>query len=290
MLTHPRAKNQVDLVVVILIVLFFIGLIFIVATGWVVCARQAGTASNRLDAAGLPATPPPRCETPQAEVARLYVELERAQRSLATVSAQATGAALTHSPSTVLDKPPLALVLDAPLYKQEHSLSCESSSAAMAARFFGASVSEAQILDALPRDENPHKGFRGNVDGVYGGLDDYGVYAGPIRRILTGLGLTATPFAGAMADIREHLRHGRVLIAWVTYDLQVQTPRQMTFGDGETATLVPYEHAFLIVGYNGEGFWVNDPYTGTARFYAEREFARSFAYLGNMALVVGPGK
>jgi uncharacterized protein YvpB len=219
----------------------------------------------------------------QTELDRLNAELVQMRNTLATVSAAATSA-------VILDKPPLALVLDAPVYKQERNLSCESSSAAMAANFFGVRASEAQILASLPLDENPHKGFRGNVDGLYGGLKDYGVYAEPIRQVLADLGLTVEPFSGGPEDIRDHLRRGRVLVAWITYDLRVETPRSVMLDNGEAVTMVPYEHALLIVGYNSDGFWVNDPYAGTAKFYAESEFARSFAYLGNMALVVGPPK
>ena len=52
--------------------------------------------------------------------------------------------------------------------------------------------------------------------------------------------------------------------------------------------MVPYEHAILIVGYNREGLWINDPYDGTRTFVSADEFHRSFAYLGDMARVVGP--
>ena len=158
----------------------------------------------------------------------------------------------------------------------------------MAANYYGVQVSEAQILASLPLDENPHKGFRGNVDGPYGGLEDYGVYAEPIRQVLVDLGLVVEMFSGGAQEIRGHLDQGRVLVAWITYDLQVQTPRSVMLDSGEAVTMVPYEHALLVVGYNSDGFWVNDPYTGTAKFYAESEFVRSLAYLGNMALVVGP--
>lgn len=185
-------------------------------------------------------------------------------------------------------KPPLALIWDVPCFKQEHNLSCEPSVAAMAAHFYGIQVSEGDILAALPRHENPHKGFRGNVDGSYGGVEDYGVYAGPLQQVLTNLGLRVEQFSGDLQEIRRLLLQGKVLIAWATFDLQVQVPQTVVLTDGETVTLVPYEHTFLIVGYNSDGFWVNDPYTGAPKFLAESEFSRSFGYLDNMALVVGP--
>ncbi len=51
--------------------------------------------------------------------------------------------------------------------------------------------------------------------------------------------------------------------------------------------MVPYEHTVLVVGYNRNGLWVNDPYDGTQSFHSESDFVRSFSYLGNMGLIVG---
>jgi uncharacterized protein YvpB len=164
----------------------------------------------------------------------------------------------------------------------------------MAANFFGISASESEILYALPRHENPHLGFRGNVDGPYGGLSDYGVYAEPIRQILVSFGLEVEHLDGGADEIKQHIREGRPVIAWVTYRLQAQSPRQVVLanpssqGGARTVKLVPYEHAVLVVGYNRDGLWVNDPYAGTRDFYSDSDFDRSFAYLDNMALVVGP--
>jgi uncharacterized protein YvpB len=102
------------------------------------------------------------------------------------------------------------------------------------------------------------------------------------------MGLNVQHLKGGLDEIKTHLRHGWPVIAWVTYDLQAQTAKQVVMPDDQMVTLVPYEHTVLIVGYNRDGLWVNDPYAGTQDFYPEGEFLRSFAYLGNMALVVGP--
>jgi len=230
-------------------------------------------------------------EAQQHEITRLQGELAQVQGQLATAEAllaQPMPTASFSTAGTVLDRPPLALILDAPVYKQQHNLSCESSAAAMAANFFGVQVSEAEILAALPRNENPNYGFRGNVDGQYGGIIDYGVYAEPMRQVMAQLGLSVTPLEGGVQEIRHHIRQGKLLLAWVTYDLEIQTPKRVTLSDGQTVTLVPYQHVVLVTGYNRNGLWINDPYTGTAKFYPDAEFARSFAYLNNMALVVGP--
>jgi uncharacterized protein YvpB len=224
-------------------------------------------------------------ETLRTEIVALKAELERTQNELAQVAQPAEW-------SVALDKPPLALILDVPLLVQERSLSCESSAAAMAAQYHRLSVNESDILGALPLHENPHLGFRGNVDGPHGGLMDYGVYAAPIDEVLSGLGLHVEPFSGGTDQIKRHIREGRPVLAWITYDLQIQSPQQWMLagphGETQAVTLVPSEHTVLIVGYNREGLWVHDPFDGTRDFYSESEFWRSFGYLGNMALVIGP--
>jgi uncharacterized protein YvpB len=228
----------------------------------------------------------------QAELARLQSELDETRRRLATAVAVPT---LTPVPTptypdaaTVLSKPPLALILDAPIYQQAHSLSCESSAAAMAANYYGVGVNEETIIEALPKHDNPHLGFRGNIDGPYGGIEDYGVYAEPIQQIIAQLGLEVEHLVGGFDEVKEHIRRGRVVIAWVTYNLQAETPQQVTTSDGQIVTLIPYQHTVLVTGYNPNGLWINDPYSGTQIFVSEADFRRSFAYLGNMALVVGP--
>jgi uncharacterized protein YvpB len=227
----------------------------------------------------------------EGEISRLEHELAQARELLATASAtEATATPVGMGASTVIGAPPLALILDAPVYKQAHNLSCESAAGAMAANYFGVNLTEEAIIAALPRHDNPHRGFRGDIDGPYGGIDDYGVYAAPLRQILTQHGLQVEPLAGEIEAIKEHLRRERVVIAWITYDLQVQTPVDVQASDGETVTLIPYEHVVLVNGYNANGLWVNEPFKGTQEYYLEQDFRRSFAYLGNMALVVGaPG-
>ena len=227
----------------------------------------------------------------QVELLRLQSELDRVSQELATVRAMPTALPPTKVPqlaSSGWTTPPLALILDAPIFKQQRSLSCESSAAAMAANYYGVPIGEQDILAALPRHENPHLGFRGNVDGPHGGTDDYGVYAEPVQQVLSEWGLGVERLEGGTDEIREHIRRGRLVIVWITYDLQAQFPRQVTLGNGQIVTLVPYEHTVLVVGYNGNGLWVNDPYSGTQVFYPEADFVRSFSYLNNMALVIGP--
>jgi uncharacterized protein YvpB len=169
--------------------------------------------------------------------------------------------------------------------KQGHSLSCESSAASMAAQYHGVALTEAEVLAALPRNDNPYLGFRGNVDGPPGSIIDYGVYAGPVAEILNNVGLQVRTIAGGLEGIRAALARGNPVIAWITYDCQVSTPTTEVIGD-QTVPLVPYQHAVVLTGYNQNGMWANDPWDGQEDFYSNGDLRRAMSYFDNMALEV----
>jgi uncharacterized protein YvpB len=175
--------------------------------------------------------------------------------------------------------------LDVPRQRQSHNLSCESSAASMAAQYHGVNLSEAQVLAALPRNDNPHLGFRGNVDGPTGGIEDYGVYAGPILAILNSRGLRARAVEGGLEGIRAAIARGNPVLAWVTYNCGTSTPVETTI-DGKAVTLVPWQHVVVVTGYNADGVWANDPWDGQEDFYSNADLQQAMSYFGNMAIEV----
>lgn len=176
--------------------------------------------------------------------------------------------------------------LPVPNFLQERNLSCESSAAAMAAAYFGVPLPERQIVAELPRSPNPHKGFRGNIDGWFGGLDEYGVYAEPIAAILKKHGLKAEVVYGLSPDaLRQAVSHNKVVVSWITYQVAVRAPVVRDIG-GEKVVLVPWEHAVTVNGYDAQGVMVNDPATGGTAYYLNADFARATGYFDGMAVIV----
>ncbi len=172
--------------------------------------------------------------------------------------------------------------------RQSHNLSCESSAASMVAWYYGLGLSEAEVLAALPLNDNPHLGFRGNVDGPTGGIEDYGVYAGPIMAILNSRGLRARLVDGGLSGIKTAIARSNPVIAWVTYNCLVSTPATVTI-DGATVTLVPNQHVVVVTGYDADGVWAIDPWDGKEEYYTNADFERAMGYFGNMATeVAGP--
>jgi uncharacterized protein YvpB len=169
--------------------------------------------------------------------------------------------------------------------RQGHNLSCESSAASMAAQYHGVPLSESEVLAALPLNDNPHLGFRGDVDGPTGGTQDYGVYAGPILELLNDRGLYALPVEGGLEGVKAAVARGNPVIAWVTYNCRPQTPTTTSI-DGQEVTLVPFQHVVVVTGYNSEGLWANDPWDGQEDFYSLADLERAMSYFGDMAIEV----
>jgi uncharacterized protein YvpB len=180
----------------------------------------------------------------------------------------------------------LVLLSGFPTLKQQHALTCESSAASMGTE---GALTETQIMAAMPRSPNPNLGFRGNPDGLEGAtLANYGVYANPVHRALLHFGYQSTVLTYASRqDIKDSIDQGWPVVAWITYNLQAAKPRLGSF-NGVSFTLVPHEHAVLVVGYDSKTVFVNDPWTGKLTRYNWGAFQRSWGLFGNMALSMQP--
>jgi uncharacterized protein YvpB len=216
----------------------------------------------------------------QASLSDIQARLEALATRLETLESTTVG--------TVQTSPP-GVRLSVARQRQSHNLSCESSAASMAAQYHGVPLSEADVLAALPHDANPYRGFRGNVDGPTGSIEDYGVYAGPVMAILNARGLRAQPVNGGLDGIKAAIARGNPVIAWVTYNCQPSTPTEVVI-DGEAVTLVPYQHVVVVTGYDDRpdvgGIWANDPWDGQEDFYSFVDFERAMSYFGDMAIEV----
>ena len=100
-------------------------------------------------------------------------------------------------------------------------------------------------------------------------------------------GLDARAIEDGLAGIKGALARGNPVVAWITYNCQPGNPTTVTV-DGQAVTLVAYQHAVVLTGYDDEGVWANDPWDGQEDFYANDDLERAMGYLGDMAIEVGP--
>lgn len=150
------------------------------------------------------------------------------------------------------------LLEQVPALAQERNLSCEAAAMRMVLAGRGLVVREEEILACMILDPNPHKGYRGNVDGPLHEPDmaDYGAYAEEVARVLESFGAPARVVYGMSDDqLRAAIEHGRAVIVWMTRQPE---PRIIDAGDYR---LVDGQHVQVVVGLSTDGrFVAHDPW------------------------------
>lgn len=184
---------------------------------------------------------------------------------------------------------PALRVENVPVYKQQQTLTCEQAAASMALR---GALTEKQIVDAMPRSENPFEGIRGSTNyELFGGLTHYGTYAQGLQKGLAKLGRQSTTYYGQSyeqfkASILENLKQGRPVIWWTTWRESYQRPQWTELANGIKIPLTPYEHSVVIVAADEQGVTYHDPYDGSVRTTTWANHQRTSSYFNNMALVI----
>jgi TolB protein len=168
-------------------------------------------------------------------------------------------------------------------------LDCESRSAVDWAAYFGVEIDELEFFYSLPQSDNPDKGFVGDVHGSWGQIPPkpYGVHAEPVAALLRAYGLDAQAVRDVSLDaLRSEIAAGRPVIAWVTGQVAWGTPVPYTASDGSRTIVARYEHTVMVIGYNKHEVRILDG----AQVYTRQwgDFERSWAVLGNMAVIMRP--
>ncbi len=182
--------------------------------------------------------------------------------------------------------PETATISDIVGFEQSLTLDCESRSAVDWAAYFGVNISEFEFVDALPRSDDPNKGFVGDPNGYPQQLPpySYGVHAAPVARLLRSFGLPAEDRYGLDMDtLKAEIAAGQPVIAWVTVYTRRGYAVDYVTADGDTVRVAPNEHTVIIIGYDPEGVMVLD---GSEIYHRSWGlFQDSFGVLGNMAIV-----
>ncbi len=183
--------------------------------------------------------------------------------------------------------PDKVVLANFPIFAQQHYLSCEYSSTRMITAFWGQEIGEQQFIQAIPLNDNPHLGYRGNIDGGFGGTWNYGIYAEPIAKYLETRGFATKLLAGGADALKEELAKGRPVQIFFVVGMGWGNPFTAN-AKGLNFQLVAGEHSAVVYGYDAQGVYVADPGYGTRNYYSWNSFLRSWAYLGNMGMSVWP--
>jgi uncharacterized protein YvpB len=201
-------------------------------------------------------------------------------------------ASFLRSSARAQELPPSAFIEGVIGHPQEHSLSCESRSATDLAAFWGMMLTEDDFFHRLPKSDNPHRGFLGDVDMPAGSMPPYGygVYAGPIAANLRSFGFDARAHRyWNLNDLKAEIAAGRPVIIWSTYDMKLPGVQEWTSSDGETCPIVQWQHTFVTVGYDEDGVYLIDAYDAGTKEFSYKAFDAAWAQLERLAVTVhGP--
>lgn len=173
-------------------------------------------------------------------------------------------------------------------YVQQRNLSCEYASLYIATATFGQGISEYAFDDVVGWSENPHWGYRGDINGWWGNTDDYGVYAEALVPALAAFGFHGEAFYGDgdPAALTSRIDRGMPTLVWLA--LRGDTSFYAYTEDGTRYKLAAYEHVVVAYGYDAGGVYVADPAIGAPRYYTWEEFMPMWNVLDGMALAVAP--
>jgi uncharacterized protein YvpB/outer membrane murein-binding lipoprotein Lpp len=184
--------------------------------------------------------------------------------------------------------PSKAVIANFPSLAQAYNLSCEYAAASAVTLYWGNQVSEKVFVNQVPSSPNPHLGFRGNINGAFGGINDYGVYAEALVPVLEKYGYNANVFYGGVSTLKASIAAGNPVVVWITAGKYTARTPVVESYNGETFTLVPGEHAVVIYGYDSGGVYIMDVSNGGFYYTEWASFLTRWSYFDQMALVITP--
>ena len=196
---------------------------------------------------------------------------------------------VSKSPTPTPTLPPSAQVHGIIPRSQKRPLDCESNSATLFAGFLGYKIDELQFQAALPKSDNPNRGFVGDVYGVWGSTppEAYGVHASPVAITLRKYHVPVLDvYQYSLTNLKRQLANGTPVMVWVVGHVVKGKAIPWKSSDGYVTYVAPYEHTVLVVGYDEAGVTILDNEELYGRSY--QEFTDSWSVLGYMAIIKYP--
>ena len=163
---------------------------------------------------------------------------------------------------------------------------CESVSAVMLLQFLGVDITVDEFIekylekqDFEKRDgemfgPDPREYFCGSPYDE----DSFGCYApviaGAMKRVLGGTYTVKDESGTGTAELlRKYIDKGMPVIYWACINMRepVIGPQWKLMDTGQIFTWVSNEHCMLLVGYDGEGYYFNDPYNNNGLIHYPKE-------------------
>jgi uncharacterized protein YvpB len=178
--------------------------------------------------------------------------------------------------------------VEVPTYVQQRNLSCEYASLVIALGAYDTWVSEWTFDELVPLSDNPHWGYRGDINGSWGNTIDYGVYPEPLVGPLVELGFRGEVFyaQGDASSLQRYLANGVPVILWL--GMWGDQSYYEYASDGTPYMINPGYHVVVSYGYDESGVYAVDPATGSTVSWSWGDFMWMWDAMDGMALAVWP--
>lgn len=192
-------------------------------------------------------------------------------------------------------------LLNVPLIKQNPELKygCEVTSLAMVLQFAGVSTNKMDLYAKIKKDPdpiqrshtgdilswgNPADGFVGDMTGRTAG---YAVFDEPMEDLVNhylpgrAVNLTSHSFDAVL----NHVANGYPVVVWTTGDYRIPDRPESWLHESETITTPLDLHAVVLVGYNDQSVYLNDPLSGRKQVAVNKQqFIASWHALKSRAI------
>ncbi|MCT2535835.1 C39 family peptidase [Aquibacillus koreensis] len=195
--------------------------------------------------------------------------------------------------------------LDVPIIGQHPELprGCEVTSLAMLLQYHDVDVDKMTLAKQIRKDDtpykktkngvhfgNPHKGFVGSMYSF--SKPGYGVYHEPVADLAKQyLGEQVVDFSGgSFEDILNHVNQDRPV--WVITNVSYKKLSDKQFETWQTddgpIQITMKEHSVLVVGYDEEYIYFNEPIKAEKRKVPIQNFKEAWVQMGKQAITVTP--
>ncbi|WP_336775244.1 C39 family peptidase [Paenibacillus sp. MMO-58] len=198
-----------------------------------------------------------------------------------------------------------SVLLTAPLVKQLPELlnGCEITSLTMLLQYYGIKKDKMDLVPELIRDDtpiikskngqiltwgDPNIGFVGDITGKKIG---YGIYHEPLYQLLKTYIDTAVDLSGtSLSELEQKLSAGYPVVVWTTVNYSAPAENDWKSWSSPTGTIKATfkEHSVLLVGYDKDHVYLNDPLSGKKQVKVNKHiFLLGWTAMGKQAISYG---
>ncbi len=199
------------------------------------------------------------------------------------------------------ERPTVLIAAPALCQHPDFPTGCETVTAVMALQYAGESISPAAFIDnyltcndgfyrkgLFLYGPDPYRVFVGNprIKASYGCMAPV-IEAALVRYFQDEQRVTNTTGTDIPALCQRYIDRGVPVILWATGDMtSVKTGGRWRLEDGRLFTWPSGEHCLLLVGYNEDNYFFNDPKYGLTLPYPKGVTQQRYAEMGLQSLVI----